>query len=178
MAAFKRKGYFPNKQTYPTPVDLLEAVQKMYGTIVLDCAADKTNHVCKTWLGPGGLKPDALTVPWIVPKLSDKGLRWLNPPFAKIAPWATKCVLESGRNNLRIAMLVPATVTHNWFWELVRPYAWTRILYPSKIPFKGMANDLPGGFMLCLYGMGNIGHLDRWTWKQVRTQRCLASPII
>lgn len=171
MAAFKKSGFYPNKQNYSTPKELLDAVQKLYGNIVLDCAADRTNHVCKTWLGPGGIKPDSLSSSWVVPKLSNNGLRWLNSPWIRITPWATKCVIESCHSNIRIAMLVPATVTHNWFWELVKPYAWTRILYPQKISFKGMKHDLPQGFMLCLYGMGNVGIIDRWNWKAAKPQR-------
>lgn len=136
----------------------------------MDCAANKTDHVASKWLGPGGLKTDGLTAPWgNISAVPDKALRWLNPPFDDITSWATKCVKETSWHGTRIAMLVPANVSTNWFWNLVMPYAQPLILYPPKIEFKGMKNPLPQGFLLCLYGMGNVGMIRRWTWRMPRT---------
>ncbi len=162
-------GLPSQKTDYPTPKELLIAVQAMWGPIGLDCAANKSNHVAPKWLGPGGLKRNALEASWgNITSVPNTALRWLNPPYDDISSWAAKCVRESSWHGTRIAMLVPANVSTNWFWNLVMPFAQPLVLYPPKIEFKGMKNPLPQGMLLCLYGMGNSGKMIRWTWRETK----------
>lgn len=167
-------------QDYATPRAFLDAVEARFGSIVLDVAAHERNHVCASWLGPGGLASDALTagVGATLASLGRPGgIAWLNPPFANIAPWARLCANEASE-SCPIAMLVPASVGANWYRDNVFERALTLSVGRMIFVFRDGAEERPACFdargkptpfqkdlMLCVFGLGGYGKLERWKWR-------------
>lgn len=113
-----------------TPRDLFLALHVEFGFQV-DLAADETNYlVDRRWLGPGGLAPDALAVPW-----SDFGRRgFLNPPYSSawIAAFMAKAAAEARRGFTTVA-LTPYTPDTQW-WQQTRHAAEIREI-PHRVPY-------------------------------------------
>lgn len=166
-------------QDYSTPRVFLDAVEARWGKIVLDCAAHDRNHVCPNWLGPGGLAPDALSSRLDgITGVPGDGLRWLNPPFAHIAPWAKWLARETAAATCVSAMLVPASVGANWYWDHVHENALTLSVGRMGFVFRDGAHEAPACFdskgkptpfqkdlMLCVFGVGQKAEFKRWQWR-------------
>lgn len=154
-------------QEVGTPREFLDAVEKRFGRIGLDVAADTTNAVCSDWIGPGGDIEDALTAQAGAWEAGGWSWSWLNPPFGKIAPWAQRCVLESdseGACNARLLFLVPASVGSNWFNHYVRPNAYVLELAP-RIKFVGHTTGFPKDLLLCVFTPERLAGRAFWRWK-------------
>lgn len=151
-------------QDVQTPPEFIEAVSERFGYIDLDLAATAANAVVPHFFGPDSpLHEDALAphCKWLPP--SD-GLLWLNPPFANITPWATKCVTES-EAGASIALLVPASVGSNWFNNYVRPYAYVLELAP-RIKFVGHTASYPKDLILAIYTPERFVGREAWHWRR------------
>ena len=137
-----------SKQDYATPREFLAAVEKRWGAMNFDLAADRSNRVCEEYYGPGSaLGEDSLAKSWEVLA----GNLWLNPPFSDISPWAEKCsecVQRKGSLGT-ILLLVPASIGSNWFAKYVHPYAYVYALQ-GRLSFDGKA-PYPKDCMLCVY---------------------------
>jgi len=149
-AAFNRGN---SRQDFGTPRSFLDAFAAEYGPIGFDLAADESTRCAGNWFDEGD---DALVQPWT--GLGDKW-KWLNPPFANIAPWAKKCAAESAR-GARIAFLVPAAVGSVWYAKHVHNKAYVRPVRP-RLSFDGL-HGYPKDIMLCLYD-GRPG-FEPWRW--------------
>lgn len=159
-----------SKQDYSTPWELIRAVEGRWGKLDVDLAARADNAKVPLFVTP---EQDSLKTSWIeiaVGRL-DRGedklgytLAWLNPPFARIGPWAAKCVkLALHTGLLRIVMLTPASVGANWFRDHVHNRAMVYALN-GRITFEGTEDPYPKDCMLSLFGFGMTG-FDVWTWK-------------
>lgn len=137
-----------------TPRPFLDAVEERFGPIMLDLAANESNHVVGPWFGPGSKVPDALAVRW--PRHG--GLLWCNPPFKHIEPWATKAHEEQA-HGARVALLVPASVCTGWFIEHVRPYAYVLELTPRV--FAKEVRDC----ILAIYDPAMFTGRETWKWE-------------
>lgn len=157
-ASLNRGG---SKQNYRTPKNFLRAVQRVFGKITFDLAADRHNAVVLRHFNKG---QNALAQDWT--KL--RGINWLNPPFGNIPKWAKKCA-EAGKRGVRILFLVPASVGAEWFFYhchrkgLVRPLR-------QRIVFVGEKNGFPKDLMLVAYGFKHksgrrITGFRPWLWK-------------
>lgn len=149
-------------QDVGTPPEFLEPVQRRFGPIGLDLAASNDNHVVSLWLGPGSpLRggDDALAdgLSW-----AGRTLRWLNPPFGNIAPWAAKCAAQ--RHHAFIAMLTPASVSSNWYAEHVYGKALVLAIRP-RLTFVGSPDPFPKDLILSLWGPLVCPGFDLWRWK-------------
>jgi phage N-6-adenine-methyltransferase len=138
-------------QVVATPRNFLDAVENRFGPIGLDLAANESNAVCKLWLGPGsplqgGEDALAPAVSW-----SGRTLRWLNPPYSDLDPWAAKCAAE--RHHAFIAMLTPASVGANWFAEHVHGKALVLAIRP-RLTFVGSSDPYPKDLCLSVCGGG------------------------
>lgn len=155
-AGFKRGK---SRQDQGTPWDFIRAVERRYGPIAFDLAASDDNAKADRWFTP---KDDALVQCWHrIPEVHDEALRWLNPPFARIGPWAEKCAHESAL-GCRVAFLVPAGVGSEWFAEHVHGKALVRPLRPRLI-FEGEKDPYPKDLILCLYG--ERPGFEPWRWR-------------
>lgn len=140
-----------SEQSVGTPRAFLDAVEKRFGIITLDLAADETNRVCDPWISK---ETNSLSVPWL-----STGLMWLNPPYSKIEPWAKKCARRKGK----IALLVPASVGTNWFAYYVDTRARVLFLRP-RMTFVGHKDPYPRDLILAVYG--ETPGYECWNWKE------------
>lgn len=101
-------------------------------------------------------------------ELTPGGWGWLNPPFARIAPWAQRCWEMSSEHGGQVAFLVPAAVGSNWWRDYVHGKAHVLLLngrlhfMPEK-PNWGYPKDC----VLCLYGQGELWEptYKIWSWR-------------
>lgn len=152
-------------QEVGTPRVFLDAVEARFGKIVVDLAADESNHVVSRWCGPGSeaLFRDALQPGCQWNWSMFKGLRWLNPPYGEIGKWADKCAEQSAIGPCRIAFLVPASVGTNWFASYVDRQALVLFLSP-RLTFVGHAQSYPKDLILAIYGE-RPGY-ECWRWRK------------
>ena len=147
-----------SKQNYATPKEFLAAVEKRFGHLGFDLAAEP--ETCAANPGCFFSKDDnALSQDWS--EINDGRFCWLNPPFGNIARFAEKCAIESEK-GVRILMLVPASVGSNWFRDHVLGKAMVFGLNP-RMSFDGVAM-YPKDLMLCVYANGVHG-FSQWRWK-------------
>lgn len=152
-----------SEQTVCTPKEFLTAIESLYGPIDFDLAANSENAVAPAFFGPGSfLGEDSLVIDWPI----DRGLMFLNPPFGLIKGpngFAQKACVQSSNKLCRIAMLIPAAVSTNWFADYVNNYCLVRPIRP-RLTFVNHVNSYPKDLMLCLYNVDGIG-FDPWKWK-------------
>lgn len=169
------QGFFPvvgpppappqSNQHWGTPPDFKRAVERRFGPIGLDLAAKQDNHVAPAYFGPGSpfevedsLSPLAAWDDWVDPR----ELRYLNPPFEDIDPWAEKCARYRGTTT--IAMLTHAAVDTVWFERHVWGAALVLFLRP-RMAFVGADDGFPKPLMLSLFGPRVAPGVDLWRWK-------------
>jgi phage N-6-adenine-methyltransferase len=134
-----------SRQDYGTPRVFLEAVHQRLGApLVWDLAATDANAVV-----PGGRHfteaDDALIQPWH----RHPGWLWLNPPYARIAPWVQKAYEES-LLGARVVVLVPASTGANWWRDWV--YRKAHILFLNgRLTFVGTTDPYPKDCALLVY---------------------------
>jgi phage N-6-adenine-methyltransferase len=156
-------------QVFSTPANFMRAITRRpdIREFTIDLAADPLNAKAHRWLGPGGEHPDALSfrswAPLILRDPVPQRWGWLNPPFAKIGPWAERCAATRDEGG-RVAFLVPAAVGSNWFRDHVDGKALVLFLngrlhfMPDK-PTWGYPKDC----ILALYGV-RPGY-EVWSWN-------------
>ena len=120
------------KQDWQTPKVLYDKIDKGAGGILIDAAADETNHQCDLWYGPGSnITEDALSFDWIKGKT-----HFLNPPFKGIEKWYQKCALEAER-GITTFMLTPARCDTRYFHDHVPQWARRIWILKGRVPFVG-----------------------------------------
>jgi len=142
-----------SKQNQETPWEFINAVEKRFGKITFDLAADEHNHRHSSYFSE---QDDSFAQAWH--KID--GLLWLNPPFRRIAPWVAKCASEKVL-GAKIALLVPAAVGSNWFADHVHEKALVLPFRP-RLSFDGK-NPYPKDLLLAVYGLPPCFEL--WRWK-------------
>ena len=146
-----------SKQNYATPPEFIAAVERRFGKLDFDLAADESNHQTPRWFGPGGEQPDALAATW------PSGRLWLNPPFANVTPWVKKCAQHTGE----IFLLVTASVGANWFRDYVAPCADVYLL-SGRLCFDGK-NVFPKDCIIARFPyMGQRPTIYIWGWQSGR----------
>lgn len=144
-----------SKQDYETPDDFMAAFCDRFNDPLWDLAASLDNSKASNFFTE---EQNSLKQDWA--RLA--GVLWLNPPFAKIGPWAEKCADES-RKGANVFMLVPASVGTEWFQYYVHRHAYVLALNP-RLTFMGCKDPYPKDCMLCCYG-NNFKGFDVWRWK-------------
>jgi phage N-6-adenine-methyltransferase len=144
-------------QEVETPADLMAAVEKRFGRMDFDLAANAENAKAEKFFHPGH---DSLKQDWS--KLN--GNLWLNPPYGDIGPWAAKCAeLNLGMfGDSRIFMLTPASTGADWFQDHVCGNASILALSP-RITFRGHVSPYPKD--CCLSVFGAIPSFGIWRWN-------------
>jgi phage N-6-adenine-methyltransferase len=156
-----------SKQTYGTPRDFLDAVRKKFGirAFAFDLAATKRNAVAPRYFTQ---TDNALVQPWHrVGHLPY--LKWLNPPFDRLAPWAEKSWIES-QLGCELVMLTPAAVGSNWWRDFVDGKAHVYLLN-GRITFVGQTQPYPKDCVLLHYGPFVRPGYSVWSWKPARTRK-------
>lgn len=147
-----------SKQNYATPREFIDAVERRFGPIGFDLAAELETCVAQSYRF-FSKEDDALSHDWA--KIYDGRFCWLNPPFGDIARFAAKCALEAEK-GVRILMFVPASIGSNWFRDHVLGKAMVLGVNP-RMSFDGVAM-YPKDLMLCVYANG-VNGFDQWRWK-------------
>ena len=109
MASFDGK-FDSERQDWPTPQDMFEALDKVY-EFNFDLAAGKENSKCKHFYSQ---EQDALIQEWTASSC------WLNPPYGgtgsnKLAAWIKKAHESSEKYGNRIVVLIPARTNTSWW---------------------------------------------------------------
>lgn len=156
-----------SKQDYETPPEFVQAVEyRLAVKFGIDLAGTEQNKKASLVITA---EQDSLSVAWNDLKM---GPGWLNPPFAKIGPWADKFVIES-RLGFKGVMLTPASVDTIWHRDYV--YGKARVLFPyPRIQFVGAEDPYPKPLMLSCYGFSpeffNGEWYQPWCWaKAIKT---------
>lgn len=154
-----------NNQHWGTPRPFLNAVEKRFGPIGLDLAAKADNCVVPAYFGAGSpfeiedtLAPTTAWDDWVDPT----ALRWLNPEFADIAPYAEKCARYRGVTT--IAMLTHDAIDTEWFEQHVWGKALVLLLRP-RMKFVGALDGFPKPLILSVFGPRVAPGVDLWRWK-------------
>lgn len=122
---------------WATPDALFEELDAEFN-FTIDAAADKDNHKCARWFGPGGELDDALVGSW-----GHDEVIWLNPPYSRPAQgqFIAKAV-RAARRNIVVLLLPSRTDTkmfHEYIWnrEHHRPHIGVELRFiKGRIKFK------------------------------------------
>lgn len=150
-----------SEQEVGTPRPFLDAVERRFGPIRWDLAANASNTVVPdAYYGPGSRHgEDSLVMPWA---LNHAGVLWLNPPFGNIKPFAAQCATE-GPRGARVKMLVPAAVSTEWWKTYVHQQALVLFLRP-RLEFVGHDHGFPKDLALVCYGPWVAPGYHTWRW--------------
>lgn len=151
---------FKSQQVVATPWEFIRAVEAKFGPIVCDLAATAENAKAGRFITP---ELDTFKQDWL--KWLQGSLGWLNPEFDPMKKWVEKCALEQQR-GAEFLVLMPASVSTNWFWDFVEPFATIYCLTP-RITFEGSTDPYIKDLMLAHYStrVPRSGNLQRWKWK-------------
>lgn len=163
-----------SKQDYQTPPEFIDAVAKRFGRPTFDLAATAGQQIpgVDYFFTP---EQDSLRQSWLklsTPTEDDSVARvaWLNPPFAKIAPWAKKLTSECRWLRRWTLMLVPASVGSEWYAKHIHGKALVLGLSP-RLTFVGERAPYPKDLMLVCVGYGAVG-FDTWRWDRAIVCPC------
>ncbi len=149
-----------SNQVVSTPREFLDVVERRFGEICWDLAANEDNHVTRDgrYFGPGSrYASDSLDASW-----RDLGLSWLNPPFAQIAAFSRRAAQEYRKTAGGILLIGPAAVCTGWFVEHVAPHAYVFELAPRV--FKKEIRDC----ILAYYHPAQLVGRETWRWSEAR----------
>lgn len=171
---------YESEQCVSTPWEFIRAVEKRFGPIAVDLAATAENAKAPRFITP---EIDTFTQDWT--EWLQGGLGWLNPEFDPMVVSVRKCAIEQQR-GAEFLLLSPASVSTNWFWDHVQPFATVYSITP-RICFDGTHNvrpknhpnagqrycaaDCPGcapypkDLMVSHYRANPSHELQRWKWK-------------
>lgn len=166
MAVMPAQKPFRSKQDFGTPENFLVATRRRLGiaAFTFDFAADATNAKAPKWWG---IEDDSLSktpVEWAA--ATEGGWGWLNPEFAVIGPWASRC-RETRLAGGSLAFLVPAGVGANWFRDHVDGHALVLMLNGRLAFMPDQPTWLyPKDCILCLYSPYVDPGYRVWDWRK------------
>jgi phage N-6-adenine-methyltransferase len=153
-----------SEQTVGTPRAFLNAVEDRFGVIDWDLAATAANAVTGKFLGPGAPRgEDSLAVDWAMLPAPPRPVFWLNPPYSNIKPFARKCAEQAPAIPGEIVMLVPASISTEWFAQYVHRRALVLAIRP-RLTFVGQSDPYPKDLMLVVYGRWIAPGFETWRW--------------
>lgn len=148
-----------SKQNYETPPEFIAAVERRFGKVGFDLAAEVENTKAVNFFS---VEVDALKQSWDYSGALAVPVAWLNPPFANIRPWAAKCeeCMWLPRWTL---MLVPASMGSMWWDDHVINKC--QADGTTRMKFVGADDLYPKDLALLAYGYGVRGH-GFWDWRK------------
>jgi hypothetical protein len=152
-----------SKQDYGTPPELVAAIERRFGMLTWDVAADADNTVVDgNFFSLAGI--NALDDDWAA-RFTPRDLLFLNPPFGAISHvWAPLVARWRRRLPwLRLLMLTPASVGSLWFERYVHRRALVLALSP-RLQFVGCEQCYPKDCMLSCFGFGT--GFDVWRYDE------------
>ncbi len=154
------------RDDWETPLDFFHTLDRVY-KFDLDVAADGVNHQTPLWLGPGGMRENALQCGWYV---SDKPtVAWCNPPYSASKKFIEKAIFEAEFHSVDTVMLLPARTDTKYFHELVWQNASSIIFLKGRLKFYGASHSAPFPSMLVVFDgerVGDFPHCWQWDFKR------------
>ena len=161
---------FRSRQDYATPSNIIEAVKRrlLIDEFLFDFAADADNAKAAMFWGEAEDSLSKSADEWAVRCRSGHGFGWLNPPFARIGPWARRC-METKRLGGSVVLLVPAAIGANWYRDYVDGHA-SVLALNGRIAFMPDRPQwlYPKDCILCLYSPSIAPGFAVWTWRDAR----------
>ncbi len=134
-----------SKQDYETPHEFIIAVEKRFGPLDCDLAADEHNAQAPVWFSLGEHADIA---------------RWAQKCAESIGPWTSSVVPVR-----RILLLTPASIGSNWFARFVHRKAFVLGLNP-RLKFVGELQSYPKDLMLSVFATDIDPGFDVWRWRR------------
>ena len=106
------------KDEWRTPPAVFTFAERLFGPFNLDVAASQHNHLVGIWFGRGGIREDALGVPWVHPS-SEYTNAWMNPPYSQTSKWMIKAFREALLGRASTTCLVGSATEVAWFHRCV-----------------------------------------------------------
>lgn len=134
--------YSSEDDSWATPPDIYDKLNKMFGPFDLDPAASSSNAKCEKYY-----------------TRSDSGLRaswyghsvFLNPPYGRdIHRWMRKCSMERFGAKI-ICALIPGRTDARWFQEYVLSHVSELYFVRGRIKFEGSFNSAPFPSIIAVY---------------------------
>lgn len=110
MAVSITKG--ESRQDLGTPWDLIRAIEKRWGPLAWDLAADHTNTKAPRYLSK---RIDSLKQDWTELLRGENG--WLNPEFNPVTPWINH-VVRHYQQGAKLITLTRGSIDANWYWRI------------------------------------------------------------
>lgn len=147
------------KETWRTPRAIFDPLHTRFA-FVIDCAANRRNHLLPMWIGPGSTYCDNF-LKLHADQLPD-GVCWINPPYgASLAPM-TRHIAWLATYGARFVALLPASVDVAWYWSNVHHAASSRWGRRGRIQFEPRTTSgNPGPSLLALYNV-SADYIDGW----------------
>lgn len=146
-----------SEQVVATPWEFIRAVEKKFGPIQVDLAANADNAKAARFITP---ELDTFKQDWV--EWLQGGLGWLNPEFDPMVKWVKYCA-EQQQRGAEFLHLGPASIGANWFWDYVQPYA--TVYSVGRMIFEGQAHVYPKDLILSHYCQNPNHEIQRWKWK-------------
>lgn len=171
-----------SEQVVATPWSFIGAVEQKFGPLAVDLAATAENAKALRFITP---ELDTFNQNWN--DWLQGGLGWLNPEYDPLSKWTQLC-MKQRQYGATFLLLTPASVSTNWFWSYVQPFATVYCLTP-RIAFVGShttfppthpqagerkcadlncegCSPYPKDLMLSHYCANPSRELQRWRWKE------------
>lgn len=148
-----------SEQAVGTPRPFLDAVERRFGPIRWDLAANASNAVVPNYYGPGSPHgEDTYQKSWHL----HGGVLWLNSQFDQLAEATAKSNAD-GRQGARVVQLSPASVSTEWFARNVHQQAMVLFLRP-RIKFVGEEDPFPKDLAIFAWGPWVSPGYSTWRW--------------
>lgn len=162
-----------SRQDYQTPPSVLAAIARQFGPIAIDLACRTDNMVA-----PLGICEDkqlnSLKQDWSDPMYWDRegnvvgsgdvtGVRFCNPPFSDIDPWAKQLLTCKWLPSWTL-MLVPYSAASLWYVDHV--LGKLMVYGVPRIQFVGTDAGYPKDLCIIAAGYGAVGQ-GYWDWRKV-----------
>lgn len=160
MAPKQKPG--KSRQDYGTPPAFLEALKRRLciEEFSIDLAASEGNAVAHNYYteATDALSPDIIWNPY-------DGWAFCNPPYSHITPWVEKASEEFVNRGAKVAMLVPAAVGANWWYNYVDGIA-SVLFLNGRLTFVGETAPYPKDCAILLYQpYVRGGSYECWNWR-------------
>lgn len=128
---------------WETPEHIFEALDSLYGPLILDVCATHENTKCAFFYSK---KKDGLTQKW-------EGRCWMNPPYGReINKWIAKAAAEARMGNATTVCLLPSRTDTRWFHDHIYRKPGVEIVFlKGRIKFGGSTNSAPFPSMVVIF---------------------------
>ena len=153
----QRRG--KSKQDFGTPREVLDGIERRFGKIGIDLAAREDNKVCERFISP---EQDTLKINWSELIVPEGHIRFINPPYANLEPFAKQ--LAATKNDSRFTiMLCPASMGSKWWVKHV--LGQVNALGIPRVKFRGADSIYPKDLSILVAGFGlhGFGYFD---WRK------------